>query len=240
MTLSKADIDLLFGPEPADSVESLLDAPITGEDISLALQDPTFKPSASDYAKYEEYSKTKQSDFINNAARAADAFVETISSAVSAGAQGAAVNPYNYLEGFVQGGRQLYGLAAQSQDPSSPIFKFKDLVAGTGTQESRYNQFLEARDFAEKTARLERGEEGVALPPEYTNPEYVQGVSMILDPTMFLPGIGEVLGAGKLATRAVGKGTQLAGRAITGAARPLERVAGAAERMTAEAIGMAP
>jgi hypothetical protein len=240
MTLSKADIDLLFGPEPADSVESLLDAPITGEDISLALQDPTFKPSASDYAKYEEYSKTKQIDFINNAARAADAFVETISSAVSAGAQGAAVNPYNYLEGFVQGGRQLYGLAAQSQDPSSPIFKFKDLVAGTGTQESRYNQFLEARDFAEKTARLERGEEGVALPPEYTNPEYVQGVSMILDPTMFLPGIGEVLGAGKLATRAVGKGTQLAGRAITGAARPLERVAGAAERMTAEAIGMAP
>jgi hypothetical protein len=240
MTLSKADIDLLFGPEPADSVESLLDAPITGEDISLALQDPTFKPSASDYAKYEEYSKTKQSDFINNAARAADAFVETISSAVSAGAQGAAVNPYNYLEGFVQGGRQLYGLAAQSQDPSSPIFKFKDLVAGTGTQESRYNQFLEARDFADKTARLERGEEGLALPPEYTNPEYVQGVSMILDPTMFLPGIGEVLGVGKLATRAVGKGTQLAGRAITGAARPLERVAGAAERMTAEAIGMAP
>ncbi len=37
--------------------------------------------------------------------------------------------------------------------------------------------------------------------------------------------IGEALGAGKLATRAVGKGTQLAGRAIVGAARPLERVA---------------
>jgi len=163
-----------------------------------------------------------------------------IGGAVSEGAQGAAANPLNYLEGFAQGTRQLYGLAAQSQDPASPLFKFKDLVAGTGTPESRYQQFLEARDFANTTARLERGEEGLVVPPEYTNPEYVQGVSMILDPTLFVPGVGEILGAGKLATRAVGKGTQLAGRAVAGAARPLERFAGAAERMTAEAIGMTP
>ena len=38
MTLSQADIDSLLGPEPADSVESLLDAPLTGEDISLAAE----------------------------------------------------------------------------------------------------------------------------------------------------------------------------------------------------------
>jgi hypothetical protein len=214
--------------------------PATGEDISLAMQDPAFKPTQADYLKYEEYSKTKQTDWINTAAQAADAAIGMIGGAVSQGVQGAAANPLNYLEGFAQGTRQLYGLAAQSQDPSSALFKFKDLVAGTGTPESRYQQFLEARDFANTTARLERGEEGLVVPPEYTNPEYVQGVSMILDPTLFVPGVGEILGTGKLATRAVGKGTQLAGRAITGAARPLERVAGAAERMTAEALGMAP
>jgi hypothetical protein len=240
MTLSKADIDLLFGPEPADSVESLLDAPITGEDISLAMQDPAFTPTQEDYLKYEEYAKTKQTDWINTAAQAADAAIGMISGAVSQGAQGAAANPLNYIEGFAQGTRQLYGLAAQSQDPSSPLFKFKDLVAGTGTAESRYNQFLEARDFANTSARLERGEEGIVVPPEYTNPEFVQGVSMILDPTLALPGIGEIIGAGKLATRAVGKGAQLTGRAVAGAARPLERFAGAAERMTAEALGMTP
>jgi hypothetical protein len=214
--------------------------PATGEDISLAMQDPAFKPTQADYLKYEEYSKNKQTDWINTAAQAADAAIGMIGGAVSQGAQGAAANPLNYLEGFAQGTRQLYGLAAQSQDPSSALFKFKDLVAGTGTPESRYQQFLEARDFANTTARLERGEEGIVVPPEYTNPEYVQGVSMILDPTLFVPGVGEILGTGKLATRAVGKGTQLAGRAIAGAARPLERVAGAAERMTAEALGMAP
>jgi len=163
-----------------------------------------------------------------------------IGGAISQGAQGAVANPLNYIEGAAQGTRQLYGLVAQSQDPSSPLFKFKDLVAGTGTAESRYNQFLEARDFANTSARLERGEEGIVVPPEYTNPEFVQGVSMILDPTLALPGIGEIIGAGKLATRAVGKGAQLTGRAVAGAARPLERFAGAAERMTAEALGMAP
>ena len=214
--------------------------PYTGEDIAGAMQDPTFTPTKSDYLKFEEYSKTKQVDWITTAAQAADAAIGMIGGAVSEGAQGAAANPLNYIEGFAQGTRQLYGLAAQSQDPSSALFKFKDLVAGTGTPESRYNQFLDARQFGITSARLERGEEGVWVPPEYTNPEYVQGVSMILDPTLFVPGVGEILGASKLATRAVGKGAQLTGRAVAGVARPLERFAGAAERMTAEALGMTP
>jgi len=240
MTLSQVDIDSLLGPEPADSVESLLDAPLTGEDISLAMQDTSYQPTQGDFLKYEEYAKTKQTDLVNTIAQAADAATSMIGGAISQGAQGAAANPLNYVEGFAQGTRQLYGLAAQSQDPSSPLFKFKDLVAGTGTPESRYQQFLEARDFATTTARLERGEQGIVVPPEYTNPEFVQGVSMILDPTLFIPGVGEVFGAGKMATRAVGKGTQVTGRAVAGAARPLERLAGAAERMTAEALGMTP
>jgi hypothetical protein len=240
MTLSQADIDSLLGPQPADSVESLLDAPLTGEDISLAMQDPSYQPTQDDYLKFEEYSKNKQVDWVDTIAKSVDAAAGMIGGAVAEGAQGAVVNPLNYIEGAAQGTRQLYGLVAQSQDPSSALFRFKDLVAGTGTPESRYNQFLDARNFANTSARLERGEEGIFVPPELTNPEFVQGVSMILDPTLALPGIGEVFGAGKLATRAVGKGTQLAGRAVAGAARPLERFAGAAERMTAEALGMTP
>jgi hypothetical protein len=230
----------LFGPEPADSVESLLDAPITGEDISLAMQDPAFTPTQADYLKYEEYAKNKQTDWINTISQSVDAAANMIGGAISEGAQGAVINPLNYIEGAAQGTRQLYGLVAQSQDPSSPLFKFKDLVAGSGTAQSRYEQFLEARDFANRSARLESGQDFLAIQPEFTNPEFVQGVSMILDPTLALPGIGEIFGAGKLATRAVGKGAQLTGRAVAGVARPLERFAGAAERMTAEALGMAP
>ena len=214
--------------------------PATGEDIAGAMQDPAYKPSVDDYLKFEEFSKNKQTDWVNTIAQSVDAAAGMISGAVSEGAQGAVANPLNYIEGAAQGTRQLYGLVAQSQDPGSPLFKFKDLVAGTGTPESRYSQFLEARDFANTTARLERGEEGIVVPPEYTNPEFVQGVSMILDPTLALPGIGEIFGAGKLATRAVGKGAQLTGRAVAGVARPLERFAGAAERLTAEAVGVTP
>ena len=214
--------------------------PATGEDIAGAMQDPAYKPSVDDYLKFEEYSKNKQTDWVNTIAQSVDAAAGMISGAVSQGAQGAIANPLNYIEGAAQGTRQLYGLVAQSQDPGSPLFKFKDLVAGTGSPESRYNQFLEARDFANTTARLERGEEGLFVPPELTNPEFVQGVSMILDPTLALPGIGEIIGAGKLATRAVGKGAQLTGRAVAGVARPLERFAGAAERIAAETIGTTP
>ena len=240
MTLSQADIDSLLGPQPADSVESLLDAPVTGEDISLAMQDPAFTPTQADYLKYEEYAKNKQTDWVDTIAQSVDAAAGMIGGAISEGAQGAVINPLNYIEGAAQGTRQLYGLVAQSQDPGSPLFKFKDFVAGSGTVQSRYEQFLEARDFANRSARLESGEDFLAIQPEFTNPEFVQGVSMILDPTLALPGIGEILGAGKLATRAVGKGAQLTGRAVAGVARPLERFAGAAERMTAEALGMAP
>ena len=112
MTLSQADIDSLLGPQPADSVESLLDAPVTGEDISLALQDPTFKPSAADYAKYEEYAKTRQTDWLNTIAQSVGVAAGMIGGAISQGVQGAAASPLNYIEGAAQGTRQLYGLVA--------------------------------------------------------------------------------------------------------------------------------
>jgi len=214
--------------------------PPTGEDVAQALQNPDFVPTREQFDLFKEYNKTKQTDWVNTIAQSVDAAAGMIGSALAEGATGAAVNPLNYIEGAAQGTRQLYGLVAQSENPDSPLFKFKDLVTGTGTPDSQYNQFLEARDFAKLSRQLESGQTAITAPPELTNPEFVQGVSLIADPTMLLPGIGEVFGAGKLATRAVGKGAQLAGRAVTGVARPLERVAGAAERITAEALGMTP
>lgn len=214
--------------------------PPTGEDVAQALQNPDFVPTREQFDLFKEYNKNKQTDWINTIAQSVDAAASMIGGAAVEGATGAAANPLNYIEGAAQGTRQLYGLVAQSENPDSPLFKFKDLVTGTGTPDSQYNQFLEARDFARTSRRLEEGQEGIVVPPELTNPEFVQGVSLIADPTMLMPGIGEVFGAGKLSARAVGKGAQLAGRAVTGVARPLERFAGAAERMTAEALGMTP
>lgn len=194
MTLSQSDIDSLLGPQQSGSVESLLDVPVSGQDISVALQDPNFVPTREQFDLFKEYNKTKQTDWVNTIAQSVDAAAGMIGSALSQGAQGAAVNPLNYIEGAAQGTRQMYGLVAQSENPDSPLFKFKDLLTGTGTPDSQYNQFLEARDFARTSQRLEKGEQGLVVPPELTNPEFVQGVSMIADPTLLLPGIGEVFG----------------------------------------------
>lgn len=214
--------------------------PPTGEDVAQALQNPDFVPTREQFDLFKEYNKTKQTDWINTIAQSVDAAAGMIGSALAEGATGAAANPLNYIEGAAQGTRQLYGLVAQSENPDSPLFKFKDLVTGTGTPDSQYNQFLEARDFARTSRRLEQGQEGIVVPPEFTNPEFVQGVSLIADPTMLLPGIGEVFGAGKLSARAVGKGAQLAGRAVTAVAAPAERLLSAAERGVAEALSVSP
>jgi len=214
--------------------------PPSGEDVAQALQDPEFVPTREQFDLFKEYSKTKQVDWINTIAQGVDMAAGMIGNAVAEGAQGAAVNPLNYVEGLAQGTRQLYGLVAQSQDPSSPLFRFNDLISGTGTVDSQYQQFLDARRFGAETARLERGEAGLVVPPELTNPEFVQGLSLVLDPTLAIPGIGEALGAGKLATRAVGRAAQVAGRTIETVARPLERAAGGAERLVAQALSLPP
>ena len=241
MTLSQADIDSLLGSQPADDVGSLLDKPSTGEDIATALQDPTFTPTQEQYKQFEEYNKTKQTDWLQTVLSAADSITQTAGQAAKAAVTtGAALNPKNYLEGLAQGTAQLYGLVAQSQNPDSPLFKLNNLISGTGTIESRYGQFLEARQFNKDLDAYAKGDMTIMFPPEQLNPEFVQGVAMVADPTMFLPGIGQVLGVEKVGAKAVGKAAQIAGRGVQAVARPVEMAASAAERAITGITGVSP
>ena len=75
--------------------------PATGEDIAGAMQDPAYKPSVDDYLKYEEYSKNKQTDWINTIAQSVDAAAGMISGAVSPSARLAApANQIDFLSSF--------------------------------------------------------------------------------------------------------------------------------------------
>ena len=88
------------------------------------LQDPTFTPTVDQYKQFEEYNKTKQTDWLQTVLSAADSITQTAGQAAKAAVTtGAALNPKNYLEGLAQGTAQLYGLVAQSQNPDSPLFK---------------------------------------------------------------------------------------------------------------------
>lgn len=220
--------------------QSVLDQPLTGEEVALALSDPTYEPTQSQFALYKEYSKNKQTDWFQTISNAVDSLAESGGKALEqATTTGAAINPANYAEGVLQNMRGTYGLVAQAEDPNSVMFRFKDLITGSGTEKSQYDQFLEARKFNAQSAKYERGEETI-LPKELVNPEFASGISVIADPTFLIPGVGEMFGAGKLATRAVGKAAQIAGRGVTAIAKPAERALAAAERLAVEATGMTP
>lgn len=241
MTLSQADINSLLGPQSAGSVESLLDAKLSGEDIANALQDPNFNPTQEQYKLFEEYNKTKQTDWLKSLLTAADTVVETVGRAgKQAFTTGAAFNPKNYVEGLAQGTAQLYGLVAQSQNPDSPLFKLNNLISGTGTLENRYGQFLEARQFNKDLDAYAKGDMSIMFPPDQINPEFVQGVAMVADPTMFVPGIGQVFGAEKIAAKAVGKAAGALGKGVQAIAKPIEKASELTTRFVTEAIGISP
>ena len=215
--------------------------PPNGAEIAERLAaEPDYQPTTEEFKLYKDYAKEKQASFIDSFAQGVDYMLGVAGRGVAAGVtEGAALNPANYLEAFAQGSQQLYGMVAQSQDPNSALFKLKDLINGTGTIESQRQQFLEARKFNQDLAKYESGE-STFLPKEMVNPEYVQAAAMILDPTLAIPGIGEMFGAGKLATKGVGLAARGVGRGVSALARPVEAATKAGERILAEAINVSP
>jgi len=215
--------------------------PPTGEDIANALQDPNFTPTQEQYQLFEDYNKTRQTDWLQSLLTAADTVVQTAGAAGKAAVTtGAAFNPKNYVEGLAQGTAQLYGLVAQSQDPNSALFKLNNLIGGTGTLENRYGQFLEARQFNKDLDAYAKGDMSIMFRPEDLNPEFVQGVAMVADPTMFVPGVGQLLGAEKVAAKAVGKAVGVAGKGVQAISKPVERLSAAAGKFVTEAAGISP
>jgi hypothetical protein len=228
---------------PETEIDSIVakEFPPTGEDVaSMMASDPSFVPSRDQFKLYKEFSKNKQVDWVNAAAEGFDHIVQLAGKAAAEGAQGAALNPLNLVEGFAQGTASLYGMLAQSENPSSVLFRFKELVSGKGSEEDQYQQFKEARQFNSYLNKLETGQENIVVPQELTNPEFVQGVALIADPTLFVPGFGQALGIEKVAAKAVGKAAQVTGRGVQAVARPVELAASAAERAVTGITGITP
>src|SRR5580765_1547182 len=178
--------------------------PVTGEDIyNRVKSDPNYDPSPQDYKLFEDYGKTKHSDLLGMFANGLAAAGDIMSKGAIAGAKGGALNPANYVEGFAQGTRNLVGILSQSYNPWSPLFRVKNLIYGDGTPEARRQQFLEARKFSRMSQRLAEGDETLVMPKDMVNPEFAQAVSLIADPTLFLPGLGEAVGLNKVIAKGV-------------------------------------
>lgn len=230
-----------------EEIQSILDRdfPRNGQDVAYALNDdPEFGKSVSneDFSLYEKFMDEKKTEWASTAASAAGYLVNTISKGLRGLFDINNLNPANagatIVESGAQGTRQLYGMLAQSDDPGSLLFKFKDWINGTGTLEERKSQWQEARRFAEQTRQLDEGKQTVTgIDPALVNNDLKNLIAIFADPMLLVPGFGEALGAGRLATRAVGAGVEAAGKASQVLTRPM--VAGIAKgaELAADVLG---
>ena len=221
------------------------DFPRNGSDVAYEVNaDPAFSKSISneDFGLYEGFLDNKKTDLVNTAASAVGYLASTVGTGIKGLFEARNLNPEvaaaTAIESGAQGTRDLYGMVAQSEDPSSMFFKFKDWINGTGTIEDRKKQWLEARDFSENTRKMEAGQQTVSgIDPSLVNNDVKNALKLVADPTLFIPGIGEAMGAGKLGTRVTGAAMEVAGRTAKAVTRPLVDIVDASTRIAGEAFG---
>jgi hypothetical protein len=90
--------------------------------------------------------------------------------------------PVSALDGMARDIRDLYGILAQSEDPDSILFRFKDYINGTGTIEDQIDQFNEARWFNNRSAELEEGKATVL--EDWVPADYKDFVKNLIDPKL--------------------------------------------------------
>jgi hypothetical protein len=236
---------------PEGTPDSVIDQTIVrefpkdGADVARMIsEDPNEAKNISneDFGLYEKFLDSKKTDFVKTAAEAAGGLLSTVGAGIKGLFEARNLNPAvagaTAIESAAQGTRDLYGMVAQSEDPGSMFFKFKDWINGTGTIEDRKAQWLEARDFSENTRKLETGQQTVSgIDPALVNNNVKNTLKLIADPTLFIPGVGEALGAGKLGTRVTGLAMKGTGAVATAVTKPLSEFIGGAARMAGEAIG---
>lgn len=133
------------------------------------------------------------------------------------------------VEGGLQGYRGLTGMATQSADPNSLFFKGKKFLGELFNEEqdgSGYRQWLEARDFAQQTYRLEQGEEQLLSEEFKVNRKAASALGLVLDPSLFVSfGSGTVAkGLAKAASvgaTGAGKGLKAGSKLVS---RPIEKI----------------
>ena len=203
-----AYLDTLNPEERQQAIEEI-NAPLTGEEVSEALkQDADYVPEEADYLKFVAFNKTRETSIIDGIGAGAEAVLSDLSRAVGAVAdhplKALSQAPASLIEAFAQGTRNLYGMVAQSSDPNSILFGFKNAIAGDGSPEG-YQQFLEARKFNKHSAALASGEETIIMDKNVIDKDITLAMSYIADPTLFVP-FGTAASAGM---RAVGMGEKL-------------------------------
>ena len=222
-----------------EEIQAALDEafPRNGQDVAYDLAaDPLFykRMTPDDFTKYEEFNKTKEKpgvmEMITSGVGAignifADGLVSLIQNPEKA--------PASALEGAARGTLDMKNLIAQSTNPNSILFNFKDLITGSGDSVSRLLQFREAMDAARYREGLATGEEKPILftSDKLVDPKQAEMFGTFLDATSAIPALkaAGIFGKAAKVGEAVATGAKAAEMAATGASAT-ERAAGATAR----------
>jgi hypothetical protein len=241
VTIPSRGITLKFpkGSNPEQIKEAIdRDYPRDGRDVAYDIgQDPGYAEQMS-LKEYEDLRKFKKDNPANadQIWEGVRGLVSTIGSGLEKGGQAVAnLDLMNAGEavgrGVVTGVADLGDVINRITTWNSAPDTYEDFIAGkTNTPERRaeYNAKLKAdfTDFKELQGYQAQRKNVVEKSPI---PELTEAASVVADPTMLIPGAGEILGASKIAARGVGavaKGVGEAARVITRpAAEVVERLA---------------
>jgi hypothetical protein len=240
VTIPSRGITLKFpgGSNPEQIKEAIdRDYPRDGRDVAYDIgQDPGYAEQMS-LKEYEDLRKFKKENPANadQIWEGVRGLVSTIGSGLEKGGQAVAnLDLMNAGEavgrGVVTGVADLGDVINRITTWNSAPDTYEDFIAGkTNTPERRaeYDAKLKAdfTDFKELQGYQAQRKNVVEKSPI---PELTEAASVVADPTMLIPGAGEILGASKIAARGVGavaKGVGEAARVITRpAAEVVERL----------------
>ena len=136
----------------ADALKRLT-APLTGAELAEKAKDPNYNMDRSQYSRFLEWKKTEDKGVLDDIGMLGDG-VAHIFEQIAKAAGSTKDHPLeslvklgpSFVEAFSQGTRGMYGMLAQSTDPTSKFFRLKAAINGEDSDEG-YTQYQEAREF---------------------------------------------------------------------------------------------
>ena len=239
-----------MSPEEKKDYLDKLNAPLNGDEIADLIQssrDTGYIPTKDEYETYKKWRSEKSSNIFRDIMEGFGGIKDQFVAAGNDLFQHPLITqiklPASVIEGGIQGTRNFYGMLAQSQDPSSILFRFKNALLADGSDpNAEYNQFLDAMKFNHQSQNLAEGKTTLLMDKDLIDHNITQAASWIADPMMFIPfadvasagakafGMGETLA--KLGARTAGFKQMVLGGALKyGAGVPIEFI-GSAVRNT--------
>jgi hypothetical protein len=232
---SSANIDpSKITPEVATLMEKIKDLPQEEQQAILAkVFDPKLQPedinnmiksgkayqftSVEEYSNFKKYKEEEEGHFLQDVAMGISSVPDIVGNAAAAywnkPSETLKKTVPSVIEGLAQNGRDTYGMFWESNDPSSPFFRFKAALSGNGNTALEMYQLNDAIRFQKMSMDLAEGKTTWVMDKDLIDPKVTQLAATLVDPEIFIPYAGPVSLATGVA-RLAGFGEKMTSAAI--------------------------